>query len=145
MCFLCVEMAFEYLPCKPAFFRRFINKHSTINVTKRIEPATVEPAINKTIGLVSLAGSVVLATTLGSIGDGVDGSENKIKRNSNQHLCFKSILEYNEHTQCFAGDNCHEIRSSRCSITLNFEFIWCARFQIIDAIAAFVHAFNCCN
>lgn len=52
-----------------------------MNVRKRIEPATVEPAINKTIGLVSLAGSVVLATTLGSIGDGVDGSGNKQKQN----------------------------------------------------------------
>lgn len=39
-----------------------------------MDPTTVNPAINRTIGLLSLVGPLGLVTTLGSIGDGVDGS-----------------------------------------------------------------------
>lgn len=57
-----------------------MNKHSTINVKKRIDPATVDPATNSTIGRESLAGPLVLVTTLGSIGDGVDGSAEIVEK-----------------------------------------------------------------
>lgn len=63
-----------YKPCKPDFFRRFMKKHRKMDVRSKINPAPTKPATSKTYGFGGFAALLLVVMTLGSIGDGVEGS-----------------------------------------------------------------------
>lgn len=68
-----LALAFEYKPCKPDFFRRFMKKHKKADVSNSINPVPITPTTNKMYGLWAFVALLLGVMTLGSIGDGVDG------------------------------------------------------------------------
>lgn len=46
-----LALAFEYKPCKPDFFRRFMKKHKKADVSNSINPVPITPTTNKMYGL----------------------------------------------------------------------------------------------
>lgn len=57
-----------------------------MNVRNSMDPATVDPATNNTIGFVSFVGPFWVNTTLGWIGDCVDGSGGETKKKKMIHI-----------------------------------------------------------
>lgn len=69
-----IGIGIVYKPCKPAFRRRFIKKHKKADVSNNTKPVPITPTTNKMYGLLAFVALLLGVITLGSIGDGVDGS-----------------------------------------------------------------------
>lgn len=94
-----------------------MKKHKKADVSSNINPVPMTQTTNKMYGLLALAALLLGVTTLGSIGDGVDGSTEK---NNSMNQMNRKKCEYIQNvaimttrlTQCFSGDNCHKIGCS---------------------------------